>query len=115
MRLQHHPFSGAGQHGNQERRAPPREQQSGGCAEQHEHDAFGEQLTDQSAAAGADREPDRDLVLPGRRAGQQQVGNVRAPDEENDTDDPHHDQQRLGVGAAELVRAPSRRARARYR
>ena len=107
MRLQHHPFSGAGQHGNQERRAPPREQQSGCCAQRHEHDPFGEQLTDQSAAAGADREPDRDLVLPGRRSGEQQVGNIRAPDEENDTDDPHHDQQRLGVGAAKLV-GPSR-------
>ncbi len=98
MRLQHHPFSGAGQHRNQERRAPPREQQSGCRAQRHQHDAFGEQLTDQSAAAGANREPDRDLVLPGRRAGEQQVGDIRAADEEHDADDPHHDQQRLGVG-----------------
>ena len=105
MRLQHHPFGRSGEHRNQERRAPPREQQSGSGSQRHQHDAFGQQLADQPAAARANRQPHRHLVLPRRGAGEQQVGDIGAADEQHDADDRHHDHQRLGVVAAELVGA----------
>ena len=108
MRLQHHPFGRPGEHRHQERRAPPREQQSGSGSERHQHDAFGQQLADQPAATRANREPHRHLVLPRGGAGEQQVGHIGAADEEHDADDRHDDHQRLGVGAAKLVGAPGR-------
>ena len=108
MRIEHHPFSGAGEDRNQERRTPPREEQSSSGAQRHQDDAFGQQLTYQPAAAGANREPHSHLVLPRRGARQQQVGNIGAADEQHDADDRHHDHQRLRVGAAQPVRAPGR-------
>ena len=108
MRLQHHPFGGSGENRNQERRAPPREQQSGSGSQRHQHDAFGQQLADQPAATRANREPHRHLVLPRGGAGEQQVGHIGAADEQYDADDRHHDHQRLRVGAAQLVRASGR-------
>ena len=108
MRLQHHPFDRSGEHRNQERRAPPREQQSGAGAQRHQHEAFGQQLADQPAAARANREPHRHLVLPRGGAGEQQVGDIGAADEEHDADDRHDDHQRIGVGLAKVVGAPGR-------
>ena len=58
------------------------------------------QLPNESRAPGAEREAHRDLALARRRAREQQVGDVRAGDEQHDADDRHQDVQRLaGTGA----------------
>ena len=81
--------------------------------ERHQHDTFGEKLPDQSASAGANRQPHRHLVLARARAGEQQIRDVGAADKQHDGDDRHHDQQRLGVLRRTSLRL-WRRARARY-
>ena len=58
-------------------RAPP------SSDEQH---ALGEQLPDEPAAAGAERQADRDLAPARRGARQQQVGDVRARDQQHGAD-----------------------------
>ena len=53
---------------------------------QRQHDAFGQQLPDDSAAAGAERTPDGDLALARRAAGEQEVGHIGADDQQHDAD-----------------------------
>ena len=65
--------------------------------------AFDEHLLNQPAPAGADRQAQRHLALARRGAGQEQVGDVRAGDEEDQRRDRRQDPQR----ALEL--APQRR------
>ena len=57
-----------------------REQESGASADQTEHGAFGQQLTDDAAAARAERVADRDLALTRAGAREQQIGDVGAGD-----------------------------------
>ena len=76
------------------------------------HQAFHQQLPDQAPAAGAQGEPHRDLLLPRRCARDQQVGQVRAGDQQNQRDDRHQGQQRLGVRIAQF--GPARRARHQF-
>ena len=106
MRFQHHAVTRPGEQRNQERRAPPREQQSGSGAERHQDDAFGQQLAYHPAATRANREPHGHLVLPRRGSGEQQVGHIGAADEEHDADDRHDNDQRLAIGAPKVVGAP---------
>ena len=83
--------------GRQERRPerpeqplrPVREQHPGRAADEREQRALGQQLAHQPAASGAERQPHRDLLLPRRRAGEQQVRDVRARDQEHEADDRH--------------------------
>ena len=105
MRLQHHAFTRPGEKRNQERRAPPREQQSGPGSERHQDDAFGQQLAHHPGATRANREPHRHLVLPRGGAGEQQVGHIGAADEEHDADDRHDNHQRLAIGGPKVVGA----------
>ena len=74
--------------------APPGEQQSHRRAEHGEDDAFGEQLPDQAAAVGAERESHSHLPAAGDGAGQQQIGDVRADDAEQQCDADHEREQR---------------------
>ena len=69
-------------------------------AQQH---TFGEKLADQPRAARAQRQADRQFLLARRRPRQQQVGHVRARDQQHDS---HHngerdsgEQQRRGTAA----------------
>ena len=56
------------------------------AAGQAEQGGLGEQLPRNPRAACAERCPNRDLTLPRRRAGQQQVGDVRERDQQQDPD-----------------------------
>ena len=56
------------------------------AAGEGEQDALGQELAQQPAAAGANRHPDRHLARPRRAAGQLQVGDVGARDEEQERD-----------------------------
>ena len=51
------------------RQQPVRQQQSACAADRRQQDAFRQQLTDQPATAGADREPQGDLLAPAPRRG----------------------------------------------
>lgn len=101
---------------------PVREQQSERSAEDREQDALGQQLADEARPAGAERQPDRDLLAPLVRSGEQQVRDIGAGDQKHDPDDRHQDhrdlndlraaltagiqtrvEQRHGAGAAALV------------
>ena len=59
-----------------------REQHRSRAAEHREHDALGEQLTDDASAAGAERRAQGHLAAPRRGPCQQHVGHVGARDEQ---------------------------------
>ena len=65
--------------------------------------AFGEELANEPAAAGADGQPQRHLVVAGAGAREQQVRDVGAPDDEDEPDDRHHDEERRGELPADVV------------
>ncbi len=54
-----------------------------GCAQ---HDAFAGQIARDAPAARAEREADGELFAPSRRDGEQQIRDVRARDEQDETD-----------------------------
>ena len=64
------------------------------AAGQREQDAFGQQLPDDAAASRADGRADRDLALAARRAHEQQVGDVRARDQQDEADGAEQDPER---------------------
>jgi hypothetical protein len=61
--------------------APPREQETAGCRDECEAHAFGEELSHDAPASGAERRANRHLPRARRAAGQQQVGHVAAGDQ----------------------------------
>ena len=69
------------------------------AAGQREHDALGEQLLHQAAAAGAERGSHRELAAPRRAAGDQQAGDVRARDQQHKSDRAEqHEHRRAHIG-----------------
>ena len=64
------------------------------AADRREQQALGQQLPDQPPARRAERQPDRHLFLPGRRARQQQVRDVGADDQQHQGDDDAEDRHR---------------------
>ena len=58
-------------------------------ASDRQQQPLGQELADQPAARRAQRQPHRHLALPRGRAGQQQVGHVRAGDQQHQPDDRH--------------------------
>ena len=73
----------------------PCQRQSESAANHREQRAFGQQLSNDAAPSGAKRRSDRHLFLPVGRPRQQQVGDVRAGDQQNEADDSHQYPQRL--------------------
>ena len=65
----------------------------GNAAKEAEEHAFGEKLADEASAAGADGETNGDFLPPAHRTRHQQVGNVRAGDEQHQS----HDEQQHGA------------------
>ena len=65
-------------------------------AERRQDHALGEQLRDEAAAAGADREADADFALPVYRASQHQIGDVGARDQQHQCDHDHEDRHQPG-------------------
>ena len=78
------------------------------AAGERQDDALGEQLTHDAAAAGANCRPDSDLSTPAGRAHEQQVGNVRARNQQDEADGTNQYQQRRTD-----VRRPALRGSAR--
>ena len=74
---------------HQSTRRPDREQNARQSAGRGQQQALEQQLTDQTATAGADREANRDLTLSAGRAREQQPGEVRARNQQDDADDRH--------------------------
>ena len=64
----------------------PGERDAGARAERREHERVGQHLTDDAPTAGAERGAHRQLPFTQRRANQQQVGNVRAGDQQQKHD-----------------------------
>jgi hypothetical protein len=71
------------------RSVPHRQQQRRAAGRQAQHQRLDRQLADDAAARGADRQTDRDLALPRRGARENQVRDIRARDQEHETDDGH--------------------------
>ena len=67
--------------------------QTGDAAQQREHDALEQQLTNDSDAAGAERDPNGDLACPRGSAGKLQVRDVGARDEQQERDRPEQEPQ----------------------
>ena len=72
-------------------------------ADRRQHQAFSEQLTDQTKAPGADAEPHGDFALSCGRARQQQIGDIGARDRENQRDDRLQQVQRFRVPSSQRV------------
>ena len=77
-----------------ELRAPRRDQQACGAADQAEQQAFGQHLAQQSTPPGAERRPNRELALPRGGAREQQVRDVGAGDQQDEAHRTEQDDQR---------------------
>ena len=74
--------------------APGRDEKPRHRADHRQQQAFRQQLADEPPAAGAERRPHRELALARGRACEQQVGDVRARDEQHEADGAQQQQQR---------------------
>ena len=92
-----------GQHADQRRDRPGGGEQAGGAAHRAEQEAFGQELADEVGAGRAKRGADGDLALALRRARQQQAGDVRARDQQHETDGAEQHQERGADAADDLV------------
>ena len=77
-------------HGHQRADADLRERESEQRGRQREHQALGQQLTDDPGAPRAERRADRQFTRARRAAGEQQVGEVAARDQQHE---PHRAEQ----------------------
>ena len=94
----------AGVDGQQRADADHADHQPEHAAHRRQHDALGQQLPHDAAAAGADRGADRDLALADGRAHQQQVGDVGARDQQDEGDRAQqHPQRRSDVADDDLL------------
>ena len=82
--------------------APVRDEQTGGGADDREHDTFDEQLADDRPAMRAEHEPDRDLLLAPHRVGQHETRDVAAGGEQHERDGAEKEPQR-SAHAADLL------------
>ena len=79
-----HPACRSGRLTDKQFPSPVGKKQSDRCRNRHQQQTLGEQLTNQSAPARADRQPNRHLPLYGARAREHQVDRVRARDEKDE-------------------------------
>ena len=76
--------------------APMSDQESQAGAEHGQEQAFRQQLANESASPGADRDTNGDLTLASRRARDQQAGDVGARNRQEQDDHGEQDEQRSG-------------------
>ncbi len=69
----------------QEIQPPDSQEQSYSASDDGEQQAFSEQLPDQAKATGSQGQANGDLLLPRGGARQQQIGDIRASDEQHET------------------------------
>ena len=87
----------------QEADAGERERQADDARDAGQHEALGEQLTDDPRTAGAERRPDGDLALTAFGAREQQVGDVGAGDEQQECDRAEQQPDGAAHGADDFV------------
>ena len=92
-------------------RHPEREQDAARRAERGKQQALGDQLTNQPAASGAEREAHRQLALPCGCARQEEVGHVRARDQQYQPDHDEEDTEGLRIEIPDDRDARRRRSR----
>ena len=92
--------------------APMRDEQAEQCAGAREQQAFGQQLPRDPQSRRAERDAQAELVPSRSGPGQQQVGEVRARDQQHQRDDHHDRRQRPAVALAKAGVAGWPRARA---
>ena len=85
----------------------PRQQQPEHRAGATEHQALGEQRPPQRAGAGAERGTDGQLPFAAHRSRQDQVGDVRARDDEHDSGGGQQQQQHRPRRRGDLIAEPS--------
>ena len=69
------------------------------AAREREHDALGEELLHQPAASGAERRSHCELTPPRRASGDQQTGDIRARDQQHESDGAEqHEHRRSHIG-----------------
>ena len=87
---------------HQESAAPPRQHQPKRRSGAGQDQALGEQLARDPELRRAHRQPKAQLVAPGIRAGQHQVGDVGAGNQQHEADRHHDDDERLTVAILQL-------------
>ena len=92
-----------GAEGDQRAQRPLGQQQSDGAAKHREEHAFGDELAHHVAAARAEREARRDLSSSSGKAREQQVGDVRARDQEHARHGAEEQQITLSLRADRIV------------
>src|SRR5262249_19040689 len=85
--------------------APVTNQQTEGTADDGQQDAFGQELTDESAARGSQRQPDRNFLLTNGCARKQEVRNIGANDQQHQSDDDTESRCRPPRGVIDVVDA----------
>ena len=89
--------------GDDETHAEAGEKQSERAAGDREHDGLGEDRPDDARAAGPEGRAHRDLLAPRDRAGENEVGDVGARDQEHEAHGPEQDEQRRPDVADEVL------------
>ena len=77
--------------------------QTQNAAGQRQHHAFRKKLPDNPAASGSHRGANRNFPFPARRARQQQIGDIRAGDQQHEADRTQKNQQRIPHAAHDDV------------
>ena len=77
---------------HQQPQRPPGQHDTRGSAQRGQHRGFDEELADERAARGAERQPDRDLLAPLLRPGKEEAGQIGTRDEQHQSHNP--EQQR---------------------
>src|SRR4029453_13685032 len=85
---------GGGEHADAPRSSHGGEEEADRAGSAGDDGTFDEQLLDQAAAARADRQEQRHLVLAARCASQEQVGDIRSGDEQNQRSNRGEDPER---------------------
>ena len=85
--------------------AEPRDDESGAAAERGKQQALDQELARQSGAAGTDRESNRHFAAARQRSSEQQVGDIRACQQQDDGDDGRQHRENR---AEDQLRAPGR-------
>ena len=92
--------------GQQRAKSSEPERRAQHAADQRQHDAFGQKLTQQPPAAGAERRTNRELALPRLGAREHQVRQIGARDEQHEHDGPLQHPQRRSQAANQIVVQP---------
>jgi hypothetical protein len=100
MNIQRNLSRAAGHHAQQACVGPVGEQESDSAADRRKQNAFGKHLAEQPRRSSPHGGTDSDFFLPYRGACQQNIGDIGAGDQQNESDDGHQNFERLAeIGA----------------